>query len=109
MKKTLTAVTMGLVLAATSANANARTYAYENLMGFFGVGQATLALEFANCPVYWASENQLFAIGAASNEPEMDAALDAVFQSSPNAVNCVIEMINRYDLLDWQLPSNVNG
>ena len=108
MKKTLTAAALGLVVAATSAHANARTHAYENLMGFFNAGQATLAHEFANCPVYWASERQLYAIGAASSEAEMDVALDAVFESSPNAVNCVIEVINRYDLLE-DLPGSVDG
>ena len=108
MKKTLTAATLGLVIAATSASANARNYAYENLMGFFGAGQATLAHEFANCPVYHATEHQLYAIGAASNEAQMNAALDAVFESSPNAVNCVVEVINRYDLLE-DLPGSVDG
>lgn len=108
MKKTVTAVAMGLVLAATSANANARNYAYENLMGFFGAGQATLAHEFANCPVYHATEHQLYAIGAARSEAQMDAAIDDVFESSPAAVNCVIEVINRYDLLS-DLPGSVDG
>ncbi len=108
MKKTLTAVTLGLIVAGTSANANARNYAYENLMGFFGAGQAVLAHEFANCPVYHATEHQLYAIGAAANDAQMDAAIDAVFESSPAAVNCVIEVINRYDLLA-DLPGSVDG
>lgn len=108
MKKTLSVVTLGLVVAATSASANARTHAYENLMTFFGAGQATLAHEFANCPVYHATEHQLYAIGAAATDAQMDAAIDAVFESSPAAINCVIEVINRYDLLD-DVPGSVDG
>lgn len=109
MKKTLTAVTLGLVLAANSAAADARSAAYEKMMTLFGAGQATLAHEFANCPVYHANERQLYGIIEAGSEAEMDAALDAVFENSPAAVNCVIEVINRYDLLDGALPGNVNG
>lgn len=104
MTKTLKSLTLGLALLAGSASADARSDAYTKMMYLFNVGHAPIAHDLANCPVYWASESQLFAINEATTPAALDAAMDNIFQTTPNAVICVVEVATRYDLLDVDIP-----
>lgn len=93
-------MTTALIVAASTAAAEYMPYndAYEATMETLGGGQNVLAHELANCPVRSGSRAQLYSVIQSTGQAREDA-LNAVFDSSPAAVGCVIEVLLRYDLI----------
>lgn len=94
-----TLITLAMIATASTAAADykAYNYAYEATMQTLGSND-TLAHEFANCPVRSASQDQLVAISQSTGQSR-ENAINSVFESSPAAVGCLLEVLLRYDLI----------
>lgn len=94
-----TLITLALIATASTAAADYQpyNYAYEATMMTLGSND-TLAHEFANCPVRSGSKDQLFAISQSTGQAR-ENAINAVFEASPAAVGCLLEVLLRYDLI----------